>query len=35
LSPFYAEAPAARLVRFCFAKADATLERAAEKLRSV
>ncbi len=32
ISVFYAEAPAQTLVRFCFAKDDATLERAAEKL---
>jgi methionine aminotransferase len=35
LSPFCAQPPAARLVRFCFAKDDATLEAAAEKLRAV
>jgi methionine aminotransferase len=35
LSPFYAEAPAAKLVRFCFAKEDTTLARAAERLRSL
>jgi methionine aminotransferase len=35
LSPFCARAPEARLVRFCFAKEDATLARAAERLRSV
>jgi len=35
LSPFYARPPGTRLVRFCFAKADATLTRAAERLRSV
>jgi methionine aminotransferase len=35
LSPFYAEAPDAKLVRFCFAKQDATLARAAERLRTV
>jgi methionine aminotransferase len=35
LSPFCARAPGARLVRFCFAKEDATLARAAERLRSV
>ena len=33
LSPFYATAPDARIVRFCFAKNDETLERAAERLR--
>jgi len=32
LSPFCAEPLRARLVRFCFAKDDATLERAAERL---
>ena len=32
ISVFYAEPPAQTLVRFCFAKDDATLERAAEKL---
>jgi methionine aminotransferase len=35
LSPFCDEPPAARLVRFCFAKDDRTLEAAAEKLRAV
>jgi methionine transaminase len=35
LSPFYAEATDAKLVRFCFAKQDATLARAAERLRIV
>lgn len=35
LSPFCDEAPAARLVRFCFAKPDRTLAAAAEKLRAV
>lgn len=35
LSPFCDQPPAARLVRFCFAKHDATLEAAAEKLRGV
>lgn len=35
LSPFCDEAPAARLVRFCFAKDDRTLEAAAGKLRAV
>ena len=34
LSPFCDEPLRARLVRFCFAKEDLTLERAAEKLRS-
>jgi len=32
LSPFYAKPPAARIVRFCFAKQDETLRRAAEIL---
>ncbi len=32
LTPFYAEAPASRIVRFCFCKDDATLEQAAEIL---
>ena len=35
LSPFCDQPPAARLVRFCFAKHDSTLEAAAEKLRAV
>jgi methionine aminotransferase len=35
LSPFCDEPPAARLVRFCFAKEDGTLESAAAKLRAV
>jgi methionine aminotransferase len=35
LSPFCAQAPDARLIRFCFAKEDATLARAAERLHSV
>jgi len=33
LSPFYAEPPAQRLVRFCFCKRDETLTLAAERLR--
>jgi methionine aminotransferase len=33
LSPFYAEPPAARLVRFCFCKKDETLDEAARRLR--
>jgi methionine aminotransferase len=33
ISVFYREAPEARLVRFCFAKENATLEAAAERLR--
>ena len=32
MSVFHADAPADRLLRFCFAKDDSTLERAAEKL---
>ena len=35
LSPFCVEPPGTRLIRFCFAKEDATLERAAAKLRRV
>jgi methionine aminotransferase len=35
LSPFCEEPPAARLVRFCFAKADETLAAAALRLRAV
>ncbi len=36
LSPFYAEPPPGqRLIRFCFAKSDATLAVAAERLRQV
>lgn len=35
LSPFCDEPPATRLVRFCFAKEDATLERAAGILRAI
>ena len=35
LSPFCDQPPAARLVRFCFAKHDLTLEEAAKKLRAV
>jgi len=35
LSPFYAERPAERLVRFCFAKRDATLDAAVERLASL
>ena len=35
LSPFCEEPPAARLVRFCFAKHDETLAAAAAKLRAV
>ena len=32
LTPFYAQAPGTRLIRLCFAKSDATLEAAAERL---
>jgi methionine aminotransferase len=35
LSPFCDQAPEVRLVRFCFAKHDATLDAAAVKLRAV
>ena len=35
LSPFCDEAPRTRLIRFCFAKEDATLERAAGILRTI
>jgi methionine aminotransferase len=35
LSPFCDEKPAARLIRFCFAKHDRTLEEAARKLSAV
>jgi methionine aminotransferase len=35
LSPFCYEPLGARLIRFCFAKEDETLERAASRLRSV
>jgi methionine aminotransferase len=35
LSPFYETAPDATIVRFCFAKTEATLERAAERLRKL
>ena len=35
-SAFYADPPSApRLVRFCFAKSDATLDAAAERLRQL
>lgn len=34
LSPFYDRSPDQRLIRFCFAKTDATLESAAERLRA-
>lgn len=33
VSPFYASPPRLRVLRFCFAKNDATLEEAAERLR--
>jgi methionine aminotransferase len=32
LTPFYEKAPGTRLVRLCFAKSDATMEAAAERL---
>jgi methionine aminotransferase len=32
VSPFYSRAPAQRIIRFCFAKNDATLEHAAARL---
>jgi methionine aminotransferase len=32
LSPFYAEPPRLPYLRFCFAKNEATLEQAAERL---
>ncbi len=35
LSPFYATPPSSRLLRLCFAKNDATLEAAAERLRQL
>ena len=35
LSPFCDQPPDARLIRFCFAKEDGTLEAAAAKLRAV
>jgi len=35
VSPFYEDAPALSVVRFCFAKNDSTLERAAERLRRI
>jgi methionine aminotransferase len=35
VSPFYKDAPALSVVRFCFAKNDSTLERAAERLRKI
>jgi methionine aminotransferase len=35
LSPFYETPPDTKLVRFCFAKTEATLERAAERLRAL
>jgi methionine aminotransferase len=34
-SPFLHRSPAPRVLRFCFAKKDETLERAAERLRKV
>jgi methionine transaminase len=35
VSPFYDKPPKLRVLRFCFAKNDSTLENAAERLRSV
>lgn len=35
VSPFYAVPPDLKVLRFCFAKTDATLEKAAEKLRAL
>lgn len=35
VSPFYVDAPRLRMLRFCFAKNDATLEEAAERLCSL
>ena len=35
LSPFYAKAPTARHIRFCFCKDDATLEQAVERLSKI
>ena len=35
VSAFYETPPDARLIRFCFAKIDATLEQAAERLRGL
>ncbi len=35
LSPFYAIAPATKIIRFCFCKDDSTLEKAATILRSL
>jgi methionine aminotransferase len=35
VSPFYASPPKLRVLRFCFAKNDSTLETAAERLRGV
>ncbi len=35
LSPFYQAPPAARIIRFCFAKQDSTLEQAAKILREI
>jgi len=32
LTPFYENAPGTRLLRLCFAKNDATMEAAAERL---
>lgn len=35
VSPFYAQPPRLRVLRFCFAKKDSTLEAAAERLRRI
>ena len=35
VSVFYREPPAAKLVRFCFAKENATLDEAARRLRAL
>lgn len=35
LSPFYADSPQSSIIRFCFAKADATLEVALQRLRGI
>jgi methionine aminotransferase len=35
VSAFYETAPDAKLVRFCFAKSDETLQAAAERLRGI
>ena len=35
LSPFYAQNPDSRIIRFCFCKDDSTLEAAAKVLRAL